>query len=110
MKKRNYWPLFFLFLFGFTLYMIFWTIYQAIQVPTIDDKSFLHNYQYVDDNYNDMMQSNFNFLEKYNFKLKRNNTNFGLTTEHIRYGQRVMEKHSTHKNILKLGKNSIEVE
>lgn len=110
MKKRNYWPLFFIAIFGFTLYMIFWTIYQTLQVPTIEDNSFLHNYQYVDDHYNDMMSSNQNFLDKYEFKIKINDRDFGLTTEDIRYGQRVMEKHSTHRNILNLGQNSIYVE
>lgn len=110
MTKRNYWPLFFIAIFGFTLYMIFWTIYKAVQLPTVEDKSFLHKYQYVDEHYNDIMYSNFNFLEKYNFKLKINNTDFGLTTEDIRYGQRVIEKHSAHRNILNLGQNIIQVE
>ena len=48
MNKRNYWPLFFIGIFGFTLIMIIWTIRSAIKVPVIEDRSFIYKYQYVD--------------------------------------------------------------
>lgn len=110
MKKRNYWPLFFIAIFGFTIYMIVWTIYKAVQVPTVEDKSFLYKYQFVDENYNDMMNSNIKFLEKYSLELDINGTIFPLTTDDIKYGQRVIEKHSKHKDILKLENNLIKID
>ena len=61
MKKRNYWPLYFIAIFAFTVYMIIWTIYKATQVPVVEDRSFMQKYQYVDENYNNIMTSNINF-------------------------------------------------
>lgn len=107
MKKRNYWPLFFIFLFSFVFSMIIWTIMKATSVPPIEDKSFMKKYQDVDASYNNMMDSNELFLKKYNFELIINDKKFDLTTEDIRYSQRVIDKNSTHKNSLKVGKNII---
>ena len=56
--KRNYWPLLFISIFAFTLGMIIWTIKSAINVPVIEDHSFMKKYQDVDENYNKMMDSN----------------------------------------------------
>lgn len=109
MKKRNYWPLYFIAIFAFTVYMIIWTIYKATQVPVVEDRSFMQKYQYVDENYNDMMNSNINFLEKYSLELDLNGKIFPLTTEDIKYGQRVIEKYSNHKDILKVGENSLKI-
>lgn len=109
MKKRNYWPLFFIAIFAFTVYMIIWTIYKAMQAPVIEDRSFMQKYQYVDENYNSIMISNINFLEKYSLELNLNGKVFPLTTEDIKYGQRVIEKYSNHKGILKVGENSLNI-
>lgn len=109
MKKRNYWPLYFIAIFAFTVYMIIWTIYKATQVPVVEDRSFMQKYQYVDENYNNIMTSNINFLEKYSLELDLNGKIFPLTTEDIKYGQRVIEKYSNHKDILKVGENSLKI-
>ena len=109
MKKRNYWPLYFIAIFAFTVYMIIWTIYKATQVPVVEDRSFMQKYQYVDENYNNIMTSNINFLEKYSLELDLNGKIFPLTTEDIKYGQRVIEKYSSHKDVLKVGENSLKI-
>ena len=109
MKKRNYWPLYFIAIFAFTVYMIIWTIYKATQVPVVEDRSFMQKYQYVDENYNNIMTSNINFLEKYSLELELNGKIFPLTTEDIKYGQRVIEKYSNHKDVLKVGENSLKI-
>lgn len=109
MKKRNYWPLLFIGIFGFTLYMIFWTIYKALQAPVIEDRSFLYKYQYVDEHYNEIMTSNMNFMQKYNLEFDLNGRVFPLTTDDIKFGQRVIEKYSSHKDVLKVGENSLKV-
>ena len=109
MKKRNYWPLYFIAIFAFTVYMIIWTIYKAMQAPVVEDRSFMQKYQYVDENYNNIMTSNINFLEKYSLELELNGKIFPLTTEDIKYGQRVIEKYSNHKDILKVGENSLKI-
>lgn len=109
MKKRNYWPLYFIAIFAFTVYMIIWTIYKAMQAPVVEDRSFMQKYQYVDENYNNIMTSNINFLEKYSLELDLNGKIFPLTTEDIKYGQRVIEKYSNHKDVLKVGENSLKI-
>lgn len=107
--KRNYWPLFFIAIFSFVFSMIVWTVKSAVSVPVIEDKSFMKKYQDVDANYNDMMISNERFLSKYDFELYLNDKKFTLTTEDIKYSQRVMEKYSQHKDILKVGNNSLNI-
>ncbi len=107
--KRNYWPLLFIGIFSFTLGMIIWTIKSAIAVPVIEDHSFMKKYQDVEEHYNEMMDSNDLFKSKYNFDLFINDKQFALTTEDIRYSQRVIEKFSTNKNLLKVGKNSLKL-
>lgn len=109
MKKRNYWPLYFIAIFAFTVYMIIWTIYKATQVPVVEDRSFMQKYQYVDENYNNIMTSNINFLEKYSLELDLNGKIFPLTTEDIKYGQRVIEKYSNHKDVLKVRENNLKI-
>lgn len=109
MKTRNYWPLFFIAIFAFTVYMIIWTIVQATKAPVIEDRSFIEKYQYVDENYNEIMNANIDFLKEYKLELNLNGNIFPLTTEDIKYGQRVIEKYSKHKDSLKLGTNSVEL-
>jgi hypothetical protein len=105
--KRNYWPLLFIGIFSFTLGMIIWTVMSAIKTPVNEDESFLKSYQDVDANYNVIMISNQVFLKKYDFSLDVNKKIFGLTTEDIKFSQRVLEKKSQHKNILNYGLNDI---
>lgn len=105
--NRNYWPLLFISIFTFTLGMIVWTIMSAVKTPVSDDKSFLRTYQDVDANYNSIIISNQDFLDKYTFSLTINEKEFGLTTEDIKYSQRVLEKKSKHKNLLNYGSNDI---
>ena len=88
--KRNYWPLFFIGIFGFTIAMIIWTIKSAVSVPVVEDRSFMKKYQDVDDHYNEIMDSNKLFLSKYDFELILNDKKFSLTTDDIKYSQRVM--------------------
>ena len=107
--KRNYWPVFFIGIFTFVFSMIVWTVKSAISVPVIEDNSFMKKYQDVDENYNNMMTSNNVFLSKYNFELDVNNNKFDLTTADIKYAQRVIEKFSVNKNLLKVGKNSLKL-
>jgi hypothetical protein len=107
--KRNYWPVLFIGIFGFTLGMIIWTINSAIKVPVIEDHSFMKKYQDVDENYNTMMDSNSLFKSKYNVEFRINDSEFDLTTEDIKYSQRVIEKYSPHKNLLKIGDNSFKL-
>lgn len=107
--KRNYWPLFFIGIFGFVFSMIVWTVKSAVSVPVIEDRSFMKKYQDVDEHYNEMMTSNAVFSSKYNFELSVNEKIFGLTTDDIKLAQRVIEKYSEHKDILKIGQNSLKI-
>ncbi len=105
--KRNYWPHFFIILFVYVMSKIVWTIYSAMQSPVYKDESFLNTYHNVDENYNNIAFSNENFLKNYDFELKLNDEIFGLTFEDIKYSQRVLEKKSTHKNILNTKNNTL---
>ena len=108
-KKKNYWPVFFILLFSFVFSMIIWTISKAVTVPPIEDISFMKKYQDVDASFNNMMDSNELFSKKYDFEIYINGNKLDLTTEDIRYSQKVIDKNSTHKNILKVGNNDIKV-
>lgn len=107
--KRNYWPLFFIGIFSFVFSMIIWTIVSASKVPVIEDHSFMKKYQDVDENYNNMMDSNSLFLSKYDFEFYVNDKKFDLTTDDIKLSQRAVEKYSLHKDLLKVGQNSLKV-
>ncbi len=103
--KRNYWPLFFIGIFSFVFSMIIWTIVRTSEASLDTDESFLKKYQEVDEFFNDMMNANYEFKDNYQLKLFINGKEFNLTTEDIKYSQRVLEKISKHKNLLKVGKN-----
>ena len=107
--KRNYWPIFFIGIFTFVFSMIVWTVKSAVSLPVIEDHSFMKKYQDVDENYNTMMDSNKLFQSKFNFDLFINDKQFGLTTDDIKLAQRVIEKFSVNKNLLKVGKNSLKL-
>ena len=107
--KRNYWPIFFILIFGFTFSMIVWTIKSASSISLAPDKSFMKKYQDVDAHFNEMMESNKLFLSKYNFEMLLNDNKFPLTTDDIKYSQRVLEKISLHRNNLRVGQNNIQI-
>jgi len=107
--KRNYWPLLFIGIFSFTFGMIVWTIMSAVKLPVHEDKSFLKTYQDVDSNFNTMMTSNKVFKSKYNLEFILNNKKLNLTTSDIKFSQRVLEKKSLHKNLLKNGFNNLSI-
>lgn len=107
--KRNYWPFLFIGIFTFTLGMIIWTIYSSTQAPVNQDESFLNTYQNVDENFNDIAMANENFLNNYDFVLKVNKQEFGLTYSDIFYSQRVIESRSPHKDILNVGDNQVQI-
>ena len=107
--KRNYWPLFFIGIFTFTLGMIVWTIMSAVKTPVNEDMSFLQKYQDVDENYNKLMTSNLVFKSKYKLEFIINSKVINLTTEDIKYSQRVLEKKTKHKNLLVLGTNELKI-
>lgn len=105
--KRNYWPLLFIGIFSFTFAMIVWTIVSTSKASLDEDRSFLKKYQEVDKHYNEIMLSNKEFNKNYDLVLYLNSTKFGLTTEDIKYSQRVLEKKSKHKNVLNIGDNNL---
>lgn len=105
MKKLNLWPLFFIGIFSFVFGMIIWTIVKSSEAKITEDYSFLKKYQEVDTSYDDIINSNKKFLEKYSFSLKINDKTLPLTLEDIKYSQRVLEKISTHKDLFRVGNN-----
>ena len=110
MKKRNYWPLLFIGIFGFTFAMIIWTIVSAVNTPVHEDKSFLSTYHNIDSDYNKIVESNNIFKTKYNINIKINNASFGLDINDVFASQRVLDKKSKHKDIFQKGKNILIVE
>jgi hypothetical protein len=110
MKKFNVWPIFFIGLFSFGLGMVIWTVYNAGKLTIQEDQTFLNTYRNVDDNFNAIAQSNVDFLQNYEFELNINNNTFPLSYEDAFYSQRVIQKKSLHKNVLKHeGENTIAV-
>lgn len=109
-KKRNFWPLLFISIFTFTLGMIVWTIVSAVKTPVNEDKTFLESYHTIDADFNEMIEKNTNFKKKFDFTISINGREMGLTTEDIFYSQRVLEKKSDHKDMLKRGSNKISLQ
>lgn len=107
--KKNYWPLFFIGIFGFTFAMIVWTVYSATQVPVHKDDSFLSTYANVDEDFNKIVYSNIEFKKNYNINILLNDKPVDLNIDDIFYGQRVLEKKSNHKNLFVVGKNKLEI-
>ncbi len=108
MKKRNYWPLFFIAIFTFTFSMVIWTVMSAIKTPVHEDKSFLSSYHIMDVEFNDIVDYNKKFTKKYNLKMKINDKEFdGLIINDVFLSQRVIDHESMHKDIFKKGINNI---
>ncbi len=82
---------------------------SAVKLPVHEDKSFLKTYQDVDSNFNNMMTSNKIFKHKYNLEFILNTKKLGLTTSDIKFSQRVLEKKSIHKDLLKNGTNNLTI-
>ncbi|RXJ99282.1 hypothetical protein CRU98_07950 [Arcobacter sp. CECT 8986] len=108
--KRNYWPLFFIGIFSFTFFMIIWTIHNTLKVPVNEDDAFLRKYQDIDENFNDVVTSNHKFLKKYNFKIFFNDKQKDLDINDVFLSQRVIEKRTSNKDLLKVGDNKIRIE
>ncbi|AXX91317.1 hypothetical protein CPU12_03460 [Malaciobacter molluscorum LMG 25693] len=108
--KRNYWPLFFICIFSFTLLMIVWTIHNTLKVPVNEDDAFLRKYQDIDENFNDVVTSNHIFLKKYNFKIFLNNEEKNLDINDVFLSQRAIEERTLNKDLLKVGENKIRIE
>ena len=107
MMKKNYWPLLFISIFLFTLFMIVWTIYWAINTPVHEDRTFLDSYHDLDKTYNDIIINNEKFRNKYDFKIIINQQKFDLVSKDMLLAQRVIEKYSKHKNTFRKGLNRI---
>lgn len=107
--KRNYWPFFFMGIFGFTFAMIVWTVYSATKVPVHKDDSFLSTYANVDEDFNKIVFSNELFKSKYDISILLNGKPVKLDIKDIYFGQRVLEKDSDHKDYFLVGKNRLEI-
>ncbi len=105
--KRNYWPLFFIGIFTFTIGMIVWTISSAIKTPVHEDESFLISYHNLDRDFNKIVESNLEFLKDYDFILSINSKKLELDIQDVYYSQRVLDKKSLHKDVYTVGDNSI---
>ncbi len=95
------------FLFG--LGLIAWTITMTLSsdVGEDEDNAFLSSYHNVDDNFNKMVNDNYNFEDKYNLKLFFNNEIIEeLTIKDVFLSQRVIKERKIRKNILKIGNNT----
>ena len=108
-QKYHFWLAFFFFIFGITFSMIVWTVKSAVNTPVYEDKSFMSSYQDVDDNYNKMYLSNERFNHRYVTEVTINNRTVGMNFSDILYGQRSLEKKSTHQNMLLVGKNKFSI-
>ena len=107
MKKRNFWPVFFVGLFGFGITMITWTIVSAVNTPVFEDETFLSSYQNVDENYNKIVESNKQFKTKYDVEFNLNGNKFPLIISDIFLSQRVLEENPTHKDYFVVGSNNL---
>ncbi len=107
MNKFTLYTIFILkFLLG--LGLIVWTIMMTLSsdVGQDDDNAFLSTYHNIDDDFNDMITSNFNFDNKYNLVFDLNKkTMDGLTLKDVFLGQRVIKKRIIRKDILNIGNN-----
>ena len=108
-QKYHLWLALFFLIFGFTFSMIVWTVKSAVDTPVYQDKSFLSSYHNVDDNFNKMMAQNHRFNQLYDVKVKINEKTIGMDIKDAFLGQRSLQKHSTHQNMLKVGENSLSI-
>ena len=108
-QKYRFWLAFFFIIFGFTFGMIIWTIKSTVNTPIYEDKSFLSSYHNVDADFNKMMAQNRHFNQLYDVRVKINEKTIGMEIQDAFLGQRSLEKHSTHKSMLKVGENTLAI-
>ncbi|QOG12617.1 hypothetical protein [Arcobacter sp. FWKO B] len=97
-----------LFMIGFSLVM--WTVYNASKLPVQLDQSFFETKKEIDDKFNNMLESNVVFNEKYDTKFVYNGVNeASLDVSEIFLSQTVIQERGTHRNFLKVGENTIEI-
>lgn len=111
MRKEYVYALFTLkFLLGLAL--IYWTVAMTLSsdVGKDDDNAFLTTYHDVDKNYNNMIQSNQNFTNKYNVKFLFNKQEIiGLSVKDVFLGQRSINARKTRKNMVNIGENKFTI-
>ncbi len=105
--RINIWPAFFVGLFSLGFSMIVWTIYSATQVPVHEDETFFMSYHDLKEDYNEVVESNQKFSNKYDFEITINEKKFPLMITDMFLSQRVLEEKSKHKDIFINGKNLI---
>ncbi|MCK5294369.1 MAG: hypothetical protein KAJ49_06940 [Arcobacteraceae bacterium] len=96
--------------FLFSLALIAWTITMTIGagVGLDDDNTFLSTYHKVDENFNNIVNSNNDFNKKYNMKLEINGKEVkNLSYDDIFLSQRVIRDRKIRKSILSFGKNDV---
>lgn len=111
MSKRTLYAIF-VAKFLFSLTLIFWTIWMTLGagVGQDNDTTFMSYYQDVDDDFNSIIVHNNLFSQKYDLEIKVNNFIVdSLTYEDIYLSQRVIYERKDRKDILKVGKNTIEI-
>ena len=89
--------------------LIVWTVMMTLSsdVGQDDDNAFLSTYHKVDDNFNDMVISNFAFDDKYNLRFTLNNDELdGITLKDAFLGQRSIKERKIRRDILNIGKNT----
>lgn len=97
-----------LFMIGFSLVM--WTVYNASKLPVQLDQSFFETKKEIDDKFNNMLESNVAFNEKYDIKFVYNGENESqLSVDEIFLSQTVIQERKVHNNYLKVGSNTLEV-
>ncbi len=108
-QKYHFWLIFFFIIFGFTFGMIIWTIKSAVDTPVYEDKSFLNSYHNIDNNFNQMMAQNRKFNQLYDVEVKLNENRMSMDIKDAFLGQRSLEKHSSHQNMIKVGENTLAI-
>jgi len=109
LEKYKLWLAFFIAIFTMTFSMIIWTVYNSIKAEVHEDRSFLSSYHKMDDEFNNIVNNNRKFLEKYDAIIDINGHKTSLDIKDIYLSQRVLKKKPTHKDFLKLGKNNINI-
>jgi len=108
-QKYHFWLAFFFIVFGGTFSMIVWTVKNTVETPVYEDKSFFSTYHNIDDNFNKIMAQNHHFNLLYDVKVKINKKIVGMEIKDAFLGQRSIKKHSIHKNMLKVGVNTLSI-
>ena len=106
-KKINLWPLLFISIFGFALYMIGWTIYNSSHADFASDDSFMQKYHDVDEKYNEIVIQSEKFRSKYKLDMVSNSKNISLDFADMKLRQ--VAKNKEHADLFVSGKNQISI-